>query len=95
MRIYIKSNFVVPGLVRGEFLDLDQSQLTLREFLQELSERAPTRVEYVRPGANALDPDEWEVDINGIPYHRCSNSLETPLKDGDTVTIRILALGGG
>ena len=95
MRIYVKSNFVVPGLVSGEFLDLDQSRLTLREFLQELSERAPTRVEYVRPGANALDPDEWEVDINGIPYQRCSNGLETLLKDKDTVTIRILALGGG
>jgi len=95
MKIYIKSNFVVPGLVNGEFLDLDQSQLTLREFLQELSEGAPTRVEYVAPGANALDPDEWEVDINGIPYQRCSNGLETLLKDGDTVTIRILALGGG
>jgi hypothetical protein len=95
MKIYIKSNFVVPGLVNGEFLDLDQSQLTLREFLQELSEGAPTRVEYVAPGANALDPDEWEVDINDIPYQRCSNGLETLLKDGDTVTIRILALGGG
>lgn len=95
MRIYVNSNFVVPGLVRGEFLDLDQSRLTLREFLQELSERAPTRVEYVRPGANALDPDEWEVDVNGISYQRCSNGLETILKDQDTVTIRILALGGG
>jgi hypothetical protein len=95
MRIYVKSNFVVPGLVNGEFLDLEQSQFTLREFLKELSERAPTRVEFVRPGANALDPDEWEVDVNGIPYHSCSNGLETLLKDGDTVTIRILALGGG
>jgi len=95
MRIYVKSNFVVPGLENGEFLDLDQSQLTMREFLQELSERAPTRVEYVRPGANALDPDEWEVEINGIPYHHYNNGLETLLKDGDTVTIRILALGGG
>ena len=95
MRIYVKSNFVVPGLVNGEFLDLDRSRLTLREFLQELSERTLTRVEYVRPGADTLDPDEWEVDINGIPYQRCSNGLETLLKDGDTVTIRILALGGG
>ena len=95
MRIYIKSNFIVPGLVNGEFFDLDQSQITLKELLRELSKRAPTRVEYVRPGADALDPDEWEVDINGIPYQRCSNGLETLLNDGDTVTIRILALGGG
>ena len=95
MRICINSNFVIPGLVNGQFFDSDQSRLTLREFLKELSEGAPTRVEYVQPGANALDPDEWEVDVNGVPYQRCSNGLETLLKDGDTVTIRILALGGG
>ena len=95
MKIYVKSNFVVPGLVNGEFLDLDRSQLTLREFLEELSMMAPIRIEYVRPGAKTLAPDEWEVDINDIPYQQYSEGLETFLKDGDTVTIRISALGGG
>jgi hypothetical protein len=95
MKIYVKSNFVVPGLVNGEFLDLDRSQLTMREFLEELSMMAPIRIEYVRPGAKTLAPDEWEVDINDIPYQQYSEGLETFLKDGDTVTIRISALGGG
>jgi molybdopterin converting factor small subunit len=95
MKIYVKSNFVVPGLDNGESVDLDQSQLTLREFLKELSERAPTRVEYVRPGTQTIDPDEWEIRINDIPYHQCGRGLETSLKDGDTVTIIIIPLGGG
>ena len=51
-------------------------------------------VEYVRPGAGVV-PDEWEVEVNGVPYQSCGAGLETFLKDGDTVTIRILALGGG
>jgi len=38
MKIYVKSNFVVPGLDNGEFVELDRSQLTLREFLEELTE---------------------------------------------------------
>lgn len=95
MKIHVKSNFVVPGLDSGEFLDLDQSQLPLREFLKELSERAPIRVEYVRPGAQTIDPDEWEIRVNDIPYRQCDRGLETSLKDGDTVTIIIVPLGGG
>jgi hypothetical protein len=95
MRINLRSNFVLPGLEGEESLGLDRSGLTLREFLEELSRRAPIGIEYVRPGARALDPDEWEVEVNGVPYQSCSDGLETILKDGDTVTIRILALGGG
>ena len=95
MKIYVKSNFVVPGLNDGESVDLDQSQLTIREFLDELSERSPTRVEYMRSGVQAINPNEWEIRINDTPYQRWSAGLETPLKDGDTVTIIIIPLGGG
>ena len=95
MKIHVKSNFVVPGLDSEEFVDLDRSQLTIGEFLKELAERAPTRVEYVRPGTQTIDPDEWEIKINDIPYHQCGRGLETSLKDGDTVTIILIPLGGG
>ena len=56
---------------------------------------APTPIEYVRPGAKTLESDEWEVGINDTPYQYCGEGLETLLKDGDTLTIKILALGGG
>ena len=95
MKIHVKSNFVVPGLDSEEFVDLDRSQLTIGEFLKELAERAPTRVEYVRPGTQTIDPDEWEIKINDIPSPKWKGGLETPLKDGDTVTIIIIPLGGG
>ena len=95
MKIYVKSNFVVPGLDNRELVDLDQSRLTIREFLEELSERSPTRVEYIRSGTQTINPDEWEIKINDIPYQQWEAGLETPLKDGDTVTIIIIPLGGG
>jgi len=95
MRIYVKSNFIVPGLVKGEFADLNRPQLTIGAFLKELAERSPTRVEYVRPGTQTIDPDEWEIKINDIPSPKWKSGLETPLKDGDTVTIVIIPLGGG
>jgi hypothetical protein len=95
MRIHIKSNFFIPGLENEESVDLHGTEMTLREFLDELSRMSPDRVEYVEPGARALDPDDWEVDINGIPYQNRPDGLQSPLQEGDTVTIRILAQGGG
>jgi hypothetical protein len=95
MRINLRSNFVLPGLEGEESVDFNRSQITLREFLEELSRRAPIRIEYVRSGARALDPDEWEVEVNGVSYQSYGDGLESVLRDGDTVSIRILALGGG
>jgi len=95
MKIYIKSNFMVPGVGPEESVDLDCNRITLREFLDDLSMRAPTRIEYVKPGAKTLDPAEWQVEINGISYQSVCDGLEAILKDEDTVTIRIMVLGGG
>ncbi len=100
MRVNIKSNFFVPGLETqeggdSEGLDLDRSKITLKEFLEELSARTPDRIEYVQPGTDTLDPAEWEVKINGIPYQNFSDGLETFLRDGDTVTISMRIFGGG
>ncbi len=95
MKIYVKSNFIVPGLDNGESIHLDRTPLTIGEFLEELAERSPTRVEYVRPGTRTINPDEWEIRINDSPFPQWSDGLETPLTDGDTVTIIIIPLGGG
>jgi hypothetical protein len=43
MRVNIKSNFIVPGLENQEGIDLERSTITLRELLDELSERGPSR----------------------------------------------------
>ncbi len=95
MKIFIDSNFVVPGLEDREGLEINQSEITLREFLEKLSSMSPDRVEYVEPGAQALDPYDWEVEINCLPCQDYEARLEHPIKDGDNVTIRIVALGGG
>jgi molybdopterin converting factor small subunit len=95
MKIFIDSNFVVPGLEDKEGLEIDQPEITLREFLEKLSSMSSDRIEYVEPGAHALDPSDWEVEINDLPYQDYKAGLEHPIKDGDTVTIRIVALGGG
>jgi hypothetical protein len=95
MRIRVKSNFVVPGLNEKDALNSEASSINLRQFLELLSRLSPSRIEYVRPGARMLDPDDWELEINGTPYQETRDGLETLLKDEDTVTIKIMAFGGG
>jgi len=98
VKIFIKSNFVLPGLEDledKEGLEINRSEITLREFLEKLSNMSPRRIEYVEPGAQELDPYDWEVEINGLPYLDYEAGLEHLVKDGDRVTIRIVALGGG
>lgn len=95
MKISLESNFVVPGLEDADSVEIDKPTVTLREFLHALSARGPAPLEYVKPGADAIDPYEWEVEINGVPYQSCEGRLEATLKDGDTVAIRIVPIGGG
>ena len=95
MKIHINSNFFVPGLEQEESVTLQSARITLRAFLDELSRLSPTPIEYVRPGAVTLDPDDWEVAINDIPYQHCPDGLQTTLRDEDRVTLKILAYGGG
>lgn len=95
MKILTQSNFVIPGLEGEESLELSGLEITLGDFFKELSKRSPDPLEYVEPGADRLDPDDWEVDINDIPYQDYEEGLEKTLKDGDRVTIRIMAQGGG
>ncbi len=95
MKIHIKSNFVVPGLEDKEGVDINGSRISLRAFLEKLSSMSPQGLKYVEPGADRLDADYWEIDVNDIPYQNHENGLEHLLKDGDTVTVKIMALGGG
>lgn len=95
MKIHINSNFFIPGLEQQESVTIPAARINLCGFLEELTRMAPTPIEYVRPGAVTLDPDDWEVAINGIPYQHCSDGLLTTLRDEDRVTIKIMAYGGG
>jgi len=95
MKIYIKSNFVVPGIEDNDWIEMDCQEMALREFLEALAELSPDPLVYVEPGSDRLDPDDWEIDINDVPYQDFIEGLEYPLRDGDVLTIRILAQGGG
>jgi hypothetical protein len=95
VKIHINSNFFVPGLEQEESVTIPAARINLCGFLEELARMSPTPIEYVRPGAVTLDPDDWEVAINDIPYQHCPEGLQTNLQDEDRVTIKIMSYGGG
>lgn len=95
MKIFIKSNFVIPGLKEKDCVDIERAEISLKEFLETLSVMSPIRIEFIRPEAKTLNPNDWEVEINGIPYQNFDQGLETSLRNGDVITIRILVFGGG
>ncbi len=95
IKIYIKSNFVLPGLEGKECLEFNVSKITLREFLEKLSMMSPERLEYVRSGAKEIDQLDWDVAINGMSYENYEEGLAHLLRNGDTVAIRIKPIGGG
>ena len=95
MKISIKSNFIIPGLGQKDWVEMEPLEMTLRAFLVELAKLSPDPLAYVEPGADRLDPDDWEVDINDVPYQNFHEGLEKIIKDGDVLTIRVLAQGGG
>ena len=37
MKIFLKANFVVPGIEDDEWVELARSEITLKAFLEELS----------------------------------------------------------
>jgi hypothetical protein len=95
MKIFIKSNFLVPGFEQRDWIEMETSEITLRDFLEKLAQLSPDPIVYVEPGADRPDPNDWEVEINDVPYHDFEMGLEEKIKDGDTLTKRILPMGGG
>jgi hypothetical protein len=95
MKIFLKSNFVIPGLEQQEWFEIDRPEMNLREFLEDLGQLSPDPLVYVEPGADRLDPDDWQVEINECTYLDFPEGLEKIIKDGDVITITLLAQGGG
>lgn len=95
MKIKIDSIFVIPGLEGVNEIFLDHPNLNLRMVLEELAARSSGRVKYINPSTGAVDPMDFVIEINGRPNPGSNEALETRLKEGDIVTIKLSPLGGG
>jgi hypothetical protein len=94
MKVYLDSNFLLLGSEDAESMDFERPAITLKELLEALSHRSTDSPEFLRQDGTDLSPG-WDIEVNGRAYALCDGGLETLLQDGDTVTIKLMILGGG
>jgi hypothetical protein len=95
MKILIDSNFNLYGLREEKEIHFDGPKVTLRMVLEELAKRSSGRITLVDPSTGALDPLDFVLKVNGLLNSGSRKDLETTLKEGDTVTLKITPLEGG
>lgn len=93
MRVRIVSNFLIPGL-EGESITIE-NRSTLRQLLEHVSELSEGSFTFFEFGRDTLDPDDWDVDVNGIALDGHKIGPETELEADDVVAIRLLMYSGG
>lgn len=95
MHIILKSNFDVAGIFEKGHIELDGSDVTLRQLLDQLSRQTKGTMELVSPKTKEVNPEDFSVSLNGMEYPFLPGRLETRLKEGDVVEVSITVLGGG
>ena len=93
MKIRIISNFLIPGL-EGEGILIEDGS-TVRQLLDNISDLLGGSFTFFEFGRDTLDPDDWEVDVNGKALDGYKIGPETVLEANDIVAIRLLTYSGG
>ena len=94
MRIDLESNFLLLGSEDLKAIEFDLPAVPLKELLETLSRRSSDSPEFLDSRGSALNQG-WDVEINGVSFALCDGRLDTFLKDGDKVFIKLELLGGG
>jgi hypothetical protein len=94
MTIHLESNFMLLGDSDLPSIDFDRPHLTLAELLEEISGRSSSTLQFLSRHRKALD-EGWEIRVNGFPFDYLPHGIETSLRDGDRVAIKLSLLGGG
>jgi hypothetical protein len=95
MKINLESNFILLGSEDVQSMDFTGEEITLKELLDTIAGRwAINPPEFLdRDGEEqAIDV---EIEANGRSLCFCPGGVNTVLRDGDRVSIRLMPTGGG
>lgn len=93
MKINLDSNFKLLGSHDIDSIELDVSEITLKEFLAIMSARSTKSPEYLASDGTDVD-GLFQVYVNGRMLSLCPYGINTVLNDGDTVAICTNVLEG-
>lgn len=92
MRIVLKSNFDVAGMLSRGTIEVDEGT-RLSALLELLSEKCRVNLIDAASGPGAVT--DFGVTLNGKEPRFWPQGLDTVLHDADEVRIDVLPLGGG
>ncbi|MFH1349932.1 MAG: hypothetical protein ABII26_03255 [Pseudomonadota bacterium] len=95
MKIRFKSNFNLPGIGGDNEISFELPTVKLRDLLEELTLRSSNSIMLINPSSGDADSMLFDIEINGFPIQGSKEDLEMALKEGDTVTVNLVLLGGG
>jgi sulfur carrier protein ThiS len=90
MKVKITSNISL-GLKE---IKIEKESITLSDLLAFVNSKQERVLPFVDPSTGEMD-DLFEIAVNGRDCHYMPQRLNTALKDGDSVEIFIVAVGGG
>lgn len=92
MKISIKTTVHMPEV--PESIEIPSG--SLRDLLLGLFASTPVAKEIVDPRTGEILLEGlFEVSLNGMPHNKLPDGLDTPLHDGDRLTISLVLIGGG
>lgn len=97
MRIKLEANFDIDGIFSTGEVEIPASEVSLRMLLEELSNKCRGKIKFIVPENGQIDPDIYQVLVNGQPWESLPDRLEVHLSEGDRVLITKWPemLGGG
>ena len=90
-QIELKTNFSFSGSVSGE-VSLPSNIITIGDLLRHIGDEI--KFPFIN-AKNGILKDDIEIVINGNDFWFYPTGLNTPLKNGDSIVVYLIALGGG
>lgn len=96
MKLNLKSNYLLLGSMNINSINLDRTEITLKELVQTISNRSttPDNLEYLNSDGTEMQPI-FEVLINGPALPLYEHGVNTVLRDGDNVELYLDLQWGG
>jgi len=94
MRIFLESNFMLLGSEDIDSIEFDGEVITLKMLLEKISFLSSNSPEFLNREGTELSIG-WNIEINERPLELYKDGVNTILRDGDKVLIRLDLLGGG
>jgi hypothetical protein len=92
MRILLRSNFDIAGMIGNESVELKEGS-SVRRLLEFVAKRCSLRLIDARNGQ--INGSDFRVNLNGKEHPFWPEGLDTRLRDSDEVQILVMPLAGG